>query len=270
MRFPRLSALYSSRARVRASLAVCLLVLLTAVSGAAQDGVSVPSYSAGMKESTDALRENLPLAVKVARGEAPLSKLYSDIKLDPSAFYRLPQLKASEMEQDGSVKRMRIGTTRLLAKTLQPSADARRFSVPEGEVRLLGIVSEQALQVRVHFADANLAKGARLFVYSASNPDEVYGPFEGRGPTGDGEFWTPPVRGDKVIVEYFEPSDAPKSHSSQPFTIEKITHIYKELDGTSVYTEKAAGACNLNVTSAWSNVANSVGRMSFVSGGGSL
>lgn len=274
MKSPHLSAFdFSvnrlSRQRAQAIFAVCLLMLLVPFYGAAQDAVSVPSFAAPADKSTLAQRESLPLAVKVARGEAPLSKLYTDIKLDSSGFYRLPTLKAGEIENDDSMKRMRIGITRVLPKNLEPSSDARLFSVPEGEVRLIGIVSKQALQVRVHFTDVNLPKGARIFVYSASNPEEVYGPFEGRGAAGDGEFWTPPVRGENVVIEYFEPSAAAKARSAQPFKIGKITHDYKALDGTNAYTEKAAGACNLNVTSEWSNIAKSVGRMQFVSDGGS-
>lgn len=274
MKSPHLSARRFSVGRLswqgaQATFAACLLMLLVPVYGAAQEAVSVPGFAMPADKSTLAQRENLPLSVKVARGESPLSKLYTDIKLDPSGFYRLPSLKASEIENDESIKRMRIGITRVLPKSLEPSSDARRFSVPEGEVRLMGIVSKQALQVRVHFTDVNLAKGARIFVYSASNPDEVYGPFEGRGAAGNGEFWTPPVRGESIIIEYFEPSAASPAHSAQPFKIGKIAHDYKALDGTDSYTEKAAGACNLNVTSAWSNIAKSVGRMQFVSDGGS-
>ncbi|MGH9900732.1 MAG: Calx-beta domain-containing protein, partial [Pyrinomonadaceae bacterium] len=164
-----------------------------------------------------------------------------------------------------------IGAVRLLPAPLDLTG-AGRFTVPEGEVSLLGVVSEQAVQVRVHFADMNLGPGARVFVYSLANPDEVYGPYEGRGPTKDGEFWSPPVGGDGVVVEYFDPHAAERGGAGAPppFRISKITHVYAGASGGSSSEEKAAGACNLNVTSEWGEVAKSVGRMSFVSGSSSF
>jgi len=214
---------------MQATLVTALLVLVPIVVAAQE--VSVPSYRAPAKSASSAQAESLPRETKVARGEAPLSSLYDGIKLDPSDLLRLPPLKVSEMKDETSDKRLRIGAARVLPKTLDARSDARTFSLLEGEVSLLGIASERALQVRVHFAEVNLTKGARIFVYSLTNPEEVYGPFEGRGPTGTGEFWTPPVRGEGIVIEYLEPHVAKGSRRRKkvvPFRITQISHIFRD------------------------------------------
>lgn len=82
--------------------------------------------------------------------------------------------------------------------------------------------------MRVHFTDVDLPGGAKLFVYAMKNPDEIYGPFMGRGPSGDKTLWTPPVDGDGVIVEYFTPDSSSRSRDKPPpFLVSAISHIFR-------------------------------------------
>ena len=90
---------------------------------------------------------------------------------------------------------------RSLAVPLDPLSDSARYTVAEGDVRVAGVASEGALAIRVQFKGMSLPVGARVFVYSLTNPNEYYGPYEGHGPSEDGTFWTPPMRGDTAIIE---------------------------------------------------------------------
>jgi hypothetical protein len=221
---------------------------------------SVPGFQAPEKPPT---KTEAPLQVRAARGQAPLAKLYEHLKVDSPKIKRLPALASHEKQKELPGKVVRIGTVRPLPQPLDATADGTLYHVAEGDVRVMGVVSEGALYTRVQFTGMALPAGARVFVYSMKNGDEFYGPYEGQGPSQDGTFWTPPMKGDGVVIEYFVPKSAanlPGTH----FKISQVAHVYTDPQAQ----EDAAGACNLEVTSDWATVARSVGRLDFVSGGG--
>src|SRR5262249_3992051 len=98
--------------------------------------------------------------------------------------------------------------------------------------------------------------GARVFVYSIANPDEFYGPYEGHGASESGTFWTPPMKGEGVVIEYFSPT----ATNGIPFKVSKISHVYKDPTNLKV------GSCHNEVSDPWTDTAKSVGRLDFVSG----
>src|SRR5258705_7832921 len=222
---------------------------------------SVPGFLAPDRPSATL---ELPIQVRAARGEAPLSRIYDFLKVEPAKIRRLPALTPAEVRMDPSEKILRIGVVRPLALPINPLTDSPPYRLVEGDVRVMGIVSEGALYTRVHFSGMSLPPGATVFVYSVKNPDEFYGPYEGHGLLEDGTFWTPPVAGEEVVIEYFTRSssggDAGAS-SEIPFSVSEISHTFKD-----VLAPDAAGLCNLEVTPEWANVAKSVGMLQFVTG----
>lgn len=190
------------------------------------------------------------------RGSAPLSRLYNSIKVEYSKIYRLPPLGDKERQQLESEKRVRIGIVRAFPGKLDFLADATVYHVAEGSIRLLGVVTEGAVRTRVHFSKTQIPRGAKLFVYSISNPDEFYGPYTGQGESKDGSFWTPPMEGDGVAVEYFS---AGPDAGSIPFEIDKVSHVFADPSSKP----DAAGLCNLDVTSPYANAAQAVGYLEF-------
>jgi len=206
------------------------------------------------------VKDDTPLAVKAARGEVPFSRIYGHLKLSPTNTKRLGRLSPAEQKKKKDQKFLRIGVVRSLVTPLDPFADSTLYPVTEGDIRVAGVVSEGAVAVRVQFKDMSLPPGARVFVYSLTNPNEYYGPYEGHGASEDGTFWTPPIHGDTAVIEYFTP--AKSNSATTPFKVFSIAHIYKDLSA-----EEAAGFCELEVTADWQNVAKSVGRVDFVTGG---
>ncbi|HEX8142227.1 MAG TPA: Calx-beta domain-containing protein [Pyrinomonadaceae bacterium] len=238
------------------ALAFCALSLFIFTPGIrAQEGPSVPTIQAP-EDTASVRKEEVSVQTKAARGQAPLGRLYDHLRVESARIHRLPALKATEAQRT-SQKQVRIGEVRAFPGPLKSSADSTLFNIPEGDVRMMGIVSEGALYTRLHFTKMALPKGARLFVYSAKNPDEFYGPYEGRGPSGDGSFWTPPMEGDEIVVEYFLPKSIAPS-TEEAFQISEVSHIY-----TDPFAKAAAGSCNLEVTADWVNVAKSVGHLQF-------
>ena len=233
--------------------ATVFLLLCFAVSSRSQ---SMPGYQA-----PDKAKDQTPVSVKAARGEAPLSKLYGHLKADASKIKRLEPLKVADKARKSEKEKLfQVGVVRELPSPLNPLTDSTSYVVTEGEVRVAAIISEGARQMRLQFRAFSLPVGARVFVYSASDPNVYFGPYEGRGPWGDGTFWTPPMSGEGVVIEYFAPAGT--RSNDVPFTVDQVAHIYK--DG---FTPDAAGACNLEVPGEWAQVATSVGMLQFVKQG---
>ena len=224
-------------------------------------GQSLPGLQAPDKPK---VKDDTPAAVKTARGELPFNQIYGHLKLNSSRTKRLGRLSTSELKekkQRKDEKRLRIGVVRPLETPLDPISDSVLYPVSEGEIRVAGIVSEGAVALRVQIKDMSLPAGARVFVYSPTNPNEFYGPYEGRGAYADGTVWTPAIKGDSVIVEYFTPGRS--NPAKLPFQVSAVAHIYKE----EPVVKDAADSCELEVTATWQNVAKSVGRIDFVDQG---
>lgn len=232
--------------------AAALLSLCFAVTSRSQ---SMPGYRAPSKT-----KDQTPPSVKAARGEAPLSKLYGHLKADTAKAKRLAPLKNADVPKKSKDEKLhRIGIVRELPSALNPLVDSATYLVKEGEVRVSTIVSEGARKMRAQFSDFSLPLGARVFVYSASDPNSYFGPYEGLGPWNDGTFWTPSMPGDQIVIEYTAPAG---SNEIAPFRVSKIAHIYKD----AIDPNDPAGSCNLDVTAAWANVAKSVAMLEFITG----
>ena len=224
-------------------------------------GQSVPGFQAPDKPK---VTDDTPTAIKAARGEVPFSQMYGHLKLDAAKTKRLGQLTPSDLKsKKKDSKFLRIGVVRPLIAPLDPLSDSTLYKVAEGDIRIAGVVSEGAVAVRVQFNEMSLPAGARVFVYSPTDPNEYFGPYIGRGSSDDGTFWTPAIKGDTAIIEYFTPANS--NSAKTPFKVFSIAHIYKDMASIE---KGPAGFCELEVTTAWQNVAKSVGRIDFVSGGG--
>lgn len=219
----------------------------------------------------------------VAEGVLPPSRLLDFVNVESANSYHLGELPASVLRQGDADdngkragKRLRIGVARDLSFRLDALKNASVFDVPDGEVRIFSVVSDKAKQVRLFLSDVDIPAGGRLYIYSRENPEQVFGPFTNRGVDEKGEFWTPPVSGESATIELFLPEGVKLEKPA--FTVTKVNHIFLDpetvgadgvlkSDADTIET-LAAGACNLNITSAWAQVAKSVGKMQFSSDGG--
>ncbi|MGQ0761242.1 MAG: pre-peptidase C-terminal domain-containing protein [Acidobacteriota bacterium] len=226
-------------------------------SAASANAQSAPGYQAPDKPK----QPGESLQTKAARGQAPLRKLYDYLTVDPAMTKRLPALDEREKEKKLPNKVLRIGAIRNLPNPVKGSTDGASYQIAEGDVRVFGIISEGALYTRVQFVKMTLPKGARVFVYSMNNPNEYYGPYEGRGLSEDGTFWTPPMKGDGVVIEYFVPKGA-EGIQGMPFKVSRIGHVYADPIMPKV------GGCHNEVVAPWTDTAKSVGRLDFTTGGG--
>lgn len=111
----------------------------------------------------------------------------------------------------------------------------------------LGIESAGAVSLNFEFGEYNLPEGGKVFVYT---PDmkQVNGSYTSDNMSPEGTLGVGLIAGDKMVIEYQEPSDV----AGQGYLkINNITHGYREI--THIVNEAKAGpfgnsgACNINV-----------------------
>jgi len=241
---------------------------LLAGQGAAQ--TSMPGYTPPAAR----LKSELSQEEKARRGAAPLSRIRSQIKIESARVHRLPAITSSEMRPERKSMRLRIGAVRQLDHPLDAQNDGAFFQTPEGKLYLMRVATEGAAMTRLHFSRVALPAGSRLFVYSQANPDDYQALHiagdDGLDVTRQSEFWTPPLTGDEVVIEYLAPAtaqDAPAAQRpSAPFIIDRVSHIFldpRAARSAGSVQQNSPGLCNVNAPAEWSEAAKSVGMLQF-------
>lgn len=123
--------------------------------------------------------------------------------------------------------------------------------LPNGDMLWrLRIVSPGAYSINLIYGYYQVPKGARLFVYNEKKGAErkVLGAFTSINNKNDKMFATAPVPGDRIVLEYYEPADAPFPGK---ISIGTIVHAYRDLFNWDVAKEAlgfgGSGSCNNNV-----------------------
>ncbi|MFL2570290.1 MAG: T9SS type A sorting domain-containing protein [Parvicellaceae bacterium] len=135
-------------------------------------------------------------------------------------------------------------------------------TLPNGDkIWQLAIECKNALTVNLLFKNYHLPQGASLYLYDVKQTNRV-GAYTQRNNRADGELGTELVHGDKIIVEYFEPSAVAGQGA---FTITNVIHGYRSLDPIQKDLAKAlnsSGDCNIDVNcplgNGWDNEIRSV------------
>lgn len=207
----------------------------------------------------------LSIIEKARLGLAPPSRLYPQIKLDSARKYELPAPTERELRVGDKRGRLRIGALRELPQALDAPVSTTSVQVADGKVYLFVLGSAGAQMLRVHFSHLTLPPGARLFVSSRRNPDEFYGPYENTGPDEPGQFWSPPVSGDALVVECFVPSQAKAESQASLFRVDQVSHIFRDpRNRDELVAQNGAAPCNAPVTPAWSEAAKSVALLQYI------
>src|SRR5256712_506468 len=113
----------------------------------------------------------------------------------------------------------------LLSDNPRPVGRGLLRATPDGGfVWAAAIVSEGAAAVRVEIKGLNLPDDADLFFFSEAG--QAFGPYSGKGPNGDGEFWTNTVAGSEgvVLVRHYGPEGAADLKKTS-FIIAQAGHI---------------------------------------------
>ncbi|MEJ8566057.1 serine protease [Wenzhouxiangellaceae bacterium CH-27] len=114
--------------------------------------------------------------------------------------------RSSSPERAGVVRELKVDVafadlraSRLNAKSLARKTGALRATSDGGFVYTAALQSPGATAVRVHFKSFRLPPATALYLFTENG--QVFGPYGGRGPHDDGEFWSHTVMGDEVWLQ---------------------------------------------------------------------
>lgn len=160
----------------------------------------------------------------------------------------------------------------------------------EGGSRIwrLRITSPGAVHLRLHFSAFSVEDG-EVWIYSPDGVSAAEGPFRGKGPWDDGDFWTAPLIGDTAVIEFVEAGGKRKGRRDVPFLVDRVSHIVKSLipeahqaaprlwqnHGPQTLSDllpENAAACHEDVScyASWAQAAGAVARISYEAAGGSF
>jgi len=198
--------------------------------------------------------------------------LTQDLRNVPVPSIQLPPMDATALVAEDQAretsgdKSMRVGVERELRVQLK---DGRWDPMPEGGwLWRAEVVSKGAAAMRVHFTLMNLPVGGQIVFYASADPEHIFGPLTGRGPS-DGDLWARPVLGDRITIEYFAPGET--QPDGNPFQIDRVIHDYRDpLTGNAVgIGGDKEGTCHNDVMCfpPWISLSYAVGRIDYVQGG---
>ncbi|NUN96313.1 MAG: hypothetical protein HUU16_09080 [Candidatus Omnitrophica bacterium] len=100
---------------------------------------------------------------------------------------------------------LRVGVVRPVeidGPILGKAAYGKFTPLSTGRVWTVRIRSIDAKGLRVHFEGVDLAEGETLVVYDPASPVSRDAPATGKGPNSDGEFYSPTVFAEEILIEY--------------------------------------------------------------------
>jgi hypothetical protein len=193
----------------------------------------------------------LPLRAQISRGGEPLS-LRNSMPAAVETITMPPVDVAALLAEDSAASKeepFRFGYPFQVDYSLDNSGTWTEL--PNGDMLWrLRIVSPGAYSINLIYGYYDVPEGARLFVYNERKGSErtVLGAFTSVNNKTDKMFATAPVPGDRIVLEYYEPADAPFPGK---ISIGTIVHAYRDLFNWDVAKEAlgfgSSGSCNNNV-----------------------
>lgn len=127
---------------------------------------------------------------------------------------------------------------------LRPENSGIRFTTNEGvQVWRVGIRSRHAYSLNILFTRFHIPEGARVFVYN-SDQSEILGSYTSQNNTDYKMLPIQPISGDKLIVEYQEPDDAPFKGEIE---IGEVNHDFTNIFRAGVEPRDPIQSCHPNV-----------------------
>ena len=124
-----------------------------------------------------------------------------------------------------------------IAKLIPANIDfiqqAEKTELLNGNVWRLGIQSEGAKAISIYYDQFDIPYGGKLFIYNLEQT-QIAGPFTYQHVHPSGVYATEFIKGEKVILEYFQPNYQTLEAS---INIENIAYAYKSLGGGSDYCQ---------------------------------
>jgi len=140
-------------------------------------------------------------------------------------------IEADEVAAEDRTAPMRFAFSRALNYNL--SSSGRWTNLPNGDrIWVLGIESVGAFSIGVTFSHFKIPQGAKLYIY-AEDRNDVIGPFTSANNRINQLMTAPPVRGEKIVIEYYEPN---AFRGQGELQVHSFAHAYRDLKDISRLT----------------------------------
>jgi lysyl endopeptidase len=169
---------------------------------------------------------------QLEREGTPLSWSLGQNFLNHSLWQALPSidvaaLMAEDADNDNRSIPMRFGYAHEVS--FQPNNCGQWSNLQNGDrLWVLGISCPDAYAISLTFSFLNIPRGARLYIYSEDHEDYL-GPLTAKD-NRSSQIGTPPVRGSRIIIEYYEPY---AYRGQGDFGIQHVTQSYRDLKDPS-------------------------------------
>jgi V8-like Glu-specific endopeptidase len=170
---------------------------------------------------------------------------------------------------DAEVSFSDLNMSKLRGRSLTRSHGAMASTADNGYVFTADLGSPDAAALRVHFTGFSLPEGAGLYLYNLRG--EVFGPYTGRGPHGDGEFWSHTLVGDSISLQLRQSGPANDDNLRDTrFTVAGLGHIRPRFMDTKGHCSYNAH-CAVNASCVGTNTAvdqakDAVAHMQWIAG----
>lgn len=157
----------------------------------------------------------------------------------------------------------RIGVLREFDQPFSPTPE-QWLPLPGGSWVWRGVIrSPGAMGLRLHFERMRLPVGAAVTLFSPDEVEHGYGPYQGLGLNGDGEFWSHTVWSDTAVVEVVMPL-APPADPATLFEITGLSHRYRFGEPAASTRELGCHLDVCNYLDQWEYNINSVAAYGYI------
>lgn len=177
-------------------------------------------------------------------------------------YKNMPFVNIEKLKKEDEIDDIKGSKPWRFGKNIFTDIDIKKDGVVDvfkdkGKIWRIGVASKNALTINLTFDKYRLPEGAVLYIYNNKKTD-VIGGFTDKNNRADSIFATTLVKGDSIIIEYFEPYNA---EFTGILHLNRVTHGYR---GVGAYTKDfgESGSCNMNVAcpdaAEWSDEIRSV------------
>ncbi|MDP4267342.1 MAG: T9SS type A sorting domain-containing protein [Bacteroidota bacterium] len=184
---------------------------------------------------------------QISEGGTPYSFSHGDELSKIISYYEMPKVDVkrllTEDLQESSIRNKTLRFGYDMDVNLNPVNSGRWEVLKNGDrIWRLGIKSEGAKSINLIFNKYIMPNSGKLFIYSTESKDLI-GAFTYKNNNKDSVFATTILRGQSIILEYYEPKEVYKKIK---LNISKVIHGYKDL--FSLYKDYGGSeSCEINI-----------------------
>ncbi len=189
----------------------------------------------------------LLINAQISHGGEPYSNTHTDLKYDID-YQIMPEVDVEQLLMEDAIDENYPDIPWRFGKDMAVDYNMNNTGtwevLPNGD-RLwrLEIISYGAYAINLIFSKYYIPQGGNLFLYNP-NKDHIIGSFTSANHKPHGGFATVPVKGERCILEYYEPKNF---QGEGELEISYVIHSYKDFYANFDKGFGSSGDCNVNV-----------------------